>query len=230
MARGAVRRGETLLAGLLRCGHCGRKLHVAYGGKVGEAGRYHCKGCLPQSRWRPMHLLWQLARRSGGGRGSLEAAQTLWCGSSLGARSQRSCPPKRRINAVRSSWLCSKPDMRPVMRGANMMRWIPTTAWSPASWKGDGTRRWWSCANSKTRSKRFWPRNNPPLLSEEERERLMRLGADLELAWCHPAATTATRKRIVRAVLHELIVIVEEGHVALCPALARRRSSRAETG
>jgi DNA invertase Pin-like site-specific DNA recombinase len=44
MARGSVRRGETLLAGLLRCGHCGRKLHVAYGGAHGEAGRYHCKG------------------------------------------------------------------------------------------------------------------------------------------------------------------------------------------
>ena len=44
MVRGSVRRGETLLAGLLRCGHCGRKLHVAYGGKSGEAGRYHCKG------------------------------------------------------------------------------------------------------------------------------------------------------------------------------------------
>ena len=25
--RGAVRRGELLLAGLLRCGHCGRKLY-----------------------------------------------------------------------------------------------------------------------------------------------------------------------------------------------------------
>jgi DNA invertase Pin-like site-specific DNA recombinase len=44
MVRGSVRRGETLLAGLLRCGHCGRKLHVAYGGKSGEAGRYHCRG------------------------------------------------------------------------------------------------------------------------------------------------------------------------------------------
>ncbi len=44
MARGSVRCGETLLAGLLRCGHCGRKLHVAYGGTHGEAGRYHCKG------------------------------------------------------------------------------------------------------------------------------------------------------------------------------------------
>ena len=32
MSRGSVRRGEALLAGLLRCGHCGRKLHVAYSG------------------------------------------------------------------------------------------------------------------------------------------------------------------------------------------------------
>ena len=32
MSRGSVRRGEALLSGLLRCGHCGRKLHVAYSG------------------------------------------------------------------------------------------------------------------------------------------------------------------------------------------------------
>ena len=44
MARGSVRRGETLLGGLLRCGHCGRKLHVAYGGTIGQVGRYHCQG------------------------------------------------------------------------------------------------------------------------------------------------------------------------------------------
>ena len=44
MSRGSVRRGEALLAGLLRCGHCGRKLHVAYSGKNGSAGRYHCRG------------------------------------------------------------------------------------------------------------------------------------------------------------------------------------------
>ncbi len=43
MARGAVRVGTALLAGLLRCGHCGRKLHVAYAGRQ-EAARYHCKG------------------------------------------------------------------------------------------------------------------------------------------------------------------------------------------
>jgi Recombinase zinc beta ribbon domain len=40
VARGAARHGELLLAGLLRCGHCGRKMYVAYGGK---AGRYLCE-------------------------------------------------------------------------------------------------------------------------------------------------------------------------------------------
>jgi hypothetical protein len=31
----------------------------------------------------------------------------------------------------------------------------------------------------------------PSSISGTERERLMRLGADLELAWAHPAATSA---------------------------------------
>jgi Recombinase len=43
MSRGSVRRGEALLAGLLRCGQCGRKLHVAYGGTDRNVGRYHCR-------------------------------------------------------------------------------------------------------------------------------------------------------------------------------------------
>jgi DNA invertase Pin-like site-specific DNA recombinase len=35
MVRGAVRRGDALLAGLLRCGHCGRRLHISYSGTDG---------------------------------------------------------------------------------------------------------------------------------------------------------------------------------------------------
>ena len=40
----AVRGGQGLLTGLLRCGRCGRKLHVRYWGKQGTAARYLCKG------------------------------------------------------------------------------------------------------------------------------------------------------------------------------------------
>jgi len=41
---GAVRAGKALLAGILRCGHCGRKMHVSYWGKSGTSPRYRCRG------------------------------------------------------------------------------------------------------------------------------------------------------------------------------------------
>src|SRR3989442_9791331 len=40
----AIRGGQGLLVGLLRCGHCGRKLHVRYWGARGTHARYLCKG------------------------------------------------------------------------------------------------------------------------------------------------------------------------------------------
>jgi DNA invertase Pin-like site-specific DNA recombinase len=43
-AMAAIRAGQGLLVGLLRCGHCGRKLHVRYWGGRGTNARYLCKG------------------------------------------------------------------------------------------------------------------------------------------------------------------------------------------
>ena len=40
----AIRAGQGLLVGLLRCGYCGRKLHVRYWGGRGTNARYLCKG------------------------------------------------------------------------------------------------------------------------------------------------------------------------------------------
>ena len=55
----------------------------------------------------------------------------------------------------------------------------------------------------------------PAPLGEKERQQLMQLGADLELAWSHPAATAATRKRILRAALHEIVVRIEGGFIQM---------------
>lgn len=41
---GVARSGHALLAGLLRCGRCGRNLHVSYWGTAGTPGRYQCTG------------------------------------------------------------------------------------------------------------------------------------------------------------------------------------------
>jgi len=40
----SIRAGQGLLAGVLRCGRCGRRLHVRYWGKSGTSARYLCKG------------------------------------------------------------------------------------------------------------------------------------------------------------------------------------------
>lgn len=46
MSRGAPRQGTALLAGLLRCRRCGRRLHVAYSGSQGQVRRYACRGAM----------------------------------------------------------------------------------------------------------------------------------------------------------------------------------------
>ncbi len=46
MSRGAPRHGTALLAGLLRCRRCGRRLHVAYSGSQGKVRRYACRGAM----------------------------------------------------------------------------------------------------------------------------------------------------------------------------------------
>lgn len=46
MSRGAPRHGTALLAGLLRCRRCGRRLHVTYSGANGTVRRYDCRGAM----------------------------------------------------------------------------------------------------------------------------------------------------------------------------------------
>jgi hypothetical protein len=46
MSRGAPRHGTALLAGLLRCRRCGRRLHVTYTGSQGKVRRYACRGAM----------------------------------------------------------------------------------------------------------------------------------------------------------------------------------------
>jgi hypothetical protein len=58
-------------------------------------------------------------------------------------------------------------------------------------------------------------RQRPATLSGEERQRLLQMGADLEEAWHHPAATAITRKRIIRVVLHEVVARVEDDEIQL---------------
>jgi DNA invertase Pin-like site-specific DNA recombinase len=122
---GAARRGELLLAGLLRCGHCGRKLYVGYGGK---AGRYYCQGAIVN------HGTTRCI--SFGGLRADNAVGT----EVLRVRRCRLRPARYRPHKGSSSWRCRKHISRPRMRGGNMMLLIPPTAWWLVSSNAAGMR------------------------------------------------------------------------------------------
>src|SRR5271166_5920902 len=212
MARGAVRRGETLLAGLLRCGHCGRKLHVAYGGTHGEAGRYHCKGS---------------SLNHGGDRcisfGSLRVDQAVGVEimrllKPLGIEAAFSAIEARKIEAAGERRQLELALKQARYEAALARRQYDAVDPDNRLVASELERRW----NEKLIAVRqledefeAMERQRPAALCHEERDHLLRLGADLETAWSHPAATMATRKRIVRAVLHEIVVRVADGYVDL---------------
>jgi len=200
LTRGAAREGELLLAGLLRCGHCGRKLHVHYGGKL---GRYNCYGA------RVNHGTERCITVSGLSIDAAIAKEVLRVLKPLGmdaavkaieAQSSETTAAERQLELslqqaryevvhARRQYDAVDPANR-LVAGELERRWNETLQ-AVAKIEGD------IAAMTARR---------PPPLGEPERQQLLALGADLERAWLHPAATAATRKRILRTAIAEVIV------------------------
>ena len=146
--RGAVRRGELLLAGLLRCGHCGRKLYVGYGGK---AGRYYCQGALVNHGTERCISFGGLRADHAVGTDVLRVLKPLGIDAAVeGAR----CSDGRDIlrpEAARAGAAAGALLGRRMLAG-NMMLSIPPIVWWLASWSAVGTRRCRRCTGSKARS------------------------------------------------------------------------------
>ena len=74
---------------------------------------------------------------------------------------------------------------------------------------GELERRWNAALENVQRMEREMAASaalRSPPLGEHQKQLLMALGADLDRAWSHPVATAATRKRIMRACLDEIVV------------------------
>jgi DNA invertase Pin-like site-specific DNA recombinase len=212
MVRGAVRKGEALLAGLLRCGHCGRRLLVSYNGTKGDIGRYHCD-----------------ATRSNPAAAPCISFGALRVDQAVGVEIVRLLQPLGVEAAVRAITDCEHQageKQRQLELALEQGRFEAARARrqydavDPANRlvAGELERRWNAAlAAVETLEKELEAvvRQRPAALNAEERQRLLQMGADLEAAWHHPAATAATRKRIIRAVLREAVARVEDDQIQL---------------
>ena len=206
MVKGAVRRGELLLAGLLRCGHCGRKLHVSYSGKL---GRYSCYGA------RTNHGTARCISISGLSIDEAVSAEVLRILKPLGIDAA-----VKAINAQTHETSAAQRQLELSLQqaryeAAHARRQYDAVDPANRLVAGELERRWNEALQAVHRLEgeiAAIVAAKPPPLGERERQQMMQLGADLELAWSHPAATAATRKRILRTALNE-IVVRKEGAV-----------------
>jgi len=212
MVRGAVRKGEALLTGLLRCGHCGRRLLVSYNGTKGDVGRYNCD-----------------ATRSNPGADPCISFGALRVDEAVGAEIVRLLQPLGVEAAVHAITECehqSGEKQRQLelaleqarYEAARARRQYDTVDPDNRLVAGELERRWntaLAAVRALEEELEALLRQRPAALSAEERQRLLQMGADLEAAWHHPAANAVTRKRIARVVLREVVARVEDDQIQL---------------
>ncbi len=211
--RGAVRKGEALLAGLLRCGHCGRNLHVAYSGKRGNTLRYHCQGAHLNHGTERCISFGGMRVDQAVGREVLRVLGPLGMDAALRALEER----ERRSDEVLHQAALALEAARFEERRAR--RQYDAVDPDNRLVAGELERRWNERLTVVLKREQAVSELRQGVeadaLSAAERDDYLALGADLERAWTHERASPESRKRIVRAVLLEIVAIVEGNRILL---------------
>ena len=210
--RGPVRSGSALLAGLLRCGHCGRRMTVAYSGRGGKVLRYACRGEL-NTTGKTCISFGGLPVDEAVGREIVRILEPVGLEASLRAIEDDA---EAGSEAVRQHEIALERARYEADRA-----WRQYDAVDPENRQvaGELERRW----NGRLAAVRTAERaledargiRAGARMDEREREACLRLGADLELAWNHEGVTVESRKRILRAALEEAVVWREDQRARL---------------
>jgi hypothetical protein len=189
-----------LLPGLLRCGHCGRKLHVHYGGKL---GRYNCYGA------RTNHGAKRCISVSGLSLDAAIAGEVLRILRPLGVEAAVKALEAQSGETTAAERQLELSLQQARYEAAHARRQYDAVDPANRLVAGELERRWNEALQAVARIEvdiAAMIARRPPPLGEAERQQLLSLGADLERAWSHPAATPATRKRILRTAISEVVM------------------------
>ncbi len=210
MVAGAVRNGGAFLVGLLRCGRCGRKFKVLHHSR--RDARYVCashvdpssqKGCSAFSNMRidaavSAEVLRAISPLA------LEAALQVISGRKQ-AGSERLRQRELALNQAR-------------YEAAHARRQYDAVDPDNRLVAGELERRWNDCLAAVARLEdqiQSLRSEQPSAVGDDESITLMALASDLPALWNDATASIETRKRILRAVLKEIIVTVETARLHL---------------
>ena len=211
--RGAVRSGAALLAGLLRCGHCGRKLTVTYSGKAGNVLRYICKsGVINYNEDKCISFSGAPADEAVGGE-IVRILEPIGMDAALRAIEAGA---NAELETIRQHEIALERAQYEARRAGRQYDAVDPENRQVA---GELERRWnerlIAVQTITGALERAREANVNVGLSEEDRNACLELGANIEQAWTHEGVTPEIRKRILRAALEEIMVRVEKDRVQL---------------
>jgi len=200
--KGAARRGAALLSGLLRCGHCGRKMFVAYSGKRGRYPRYACHGGREDRGTAACQSL------GGGGvdravaDAVLEAIQPAGVEAALEAMRQFDNQQDERRTSLELSIEKARYEVDRAQRQYDAVDPANRLVASELEAR-------WNAAMGRVseleQQLSDWKKQRVEL-TQEQQVQLLELGRNLPALWDHAAATDDLKKRILRTVLEEVVI------------------------
>ena len=207
MVAGSVRNGGGVLIGLLRCGHCSRKLKVHHNGLRGVA-RYLCIDASTNHGARTKCIAFGNMRVDAAVSAEvLRVISPLAIEAALEATAERQQASTDRLNQLGLALEQARYE------AARARRQYDAVEPENRMVIGELERRWnerlMEVARLEAEIQATRAIRPESTISEAERIELAALAEDLPRTWNHPAASAETRKRILRAVLEEIIVTVE---------------------
>ena len=205
-SRGPVLTGNGLLAGLLRCRRCGRKLDVAYGGKGGKVPRYACRrnrlmrgasDCLAFGGFRIDEAV---------GREVLKLVEPFAVAAAMAAIAAHNRADDEQCKLLELELQSAEYEAQRAYRQYDQVdpenRLV--CAQLEAKWN-DCLQR---CEQVRERL-RQQPTKVAPL-SETQRQALLSLAEDLPALWNAESTTVEMRKQVLRTVIEEVMCDVDD--------------------
>jgi len=204
-ARGPVRRGRALLAGLVICGRCGMRMMTRYAGKASQPryccetaraayGDARCQSLAARALDEEVARLMLLALAPSALEVSLRVAADLTEQNkkAIAQWQKRLEQTKYEVERARRQYDVVEPENRLVARTLE------------AAWE-DKLRQ----QRELTEQYERFRQQQPQGLAPEEQEQVRRLATDLPALWNAVATTEADRKGILRQVIDKVVVQVE---------------------
>jgi DNA invertase Pin-like site-specific DNA recombinase len=199
--QGAARQGPALLAGLLRCGHCGRKLFVAYSGRGGRVPRYACNGGRTTRGSAACMSFGGVTVERAVVEQVIEALNDEAIDAAVSAAAQSVQTRATKRQSLQLALEKARYEVRRCQRQYDAVD--PDNRLVAAELEAR-----WNDALCRVGQleQELEQKDSDQQLTDVEKARLQDLGHDVRELWNHPHASHALKKRILRTALREIVV------------------------